>query len=588
MTFNALLLPAPPPIPDAGLKTTGSSGSPAVKSSHFGESNRGSRSFLATLNEVSHRQYPNHPESTSAKVAAEVPADSDKVTPDIVKSGKATNDLPKQIEDNTAPATDAVSPILDALQAFRMIQRRFFDFSIVKDNSFSNETQSETADGSDSVSPDNLLGYLQSQGQGSVIDWLAGIGPFEQLQANISPEVNNRHLFEQLVAKGIINLGTGDMQGAQTEFMGRWPWLVFSPEDTLNSPAASLWANDDELLAAFLQMQQNSDAGSGVNADIAETADKNAANYLETIKLNDDALVKMTIPSLPGESDRSENPKLAENVQTVGAAKDTSIPLWTTADPNSEAFFETTSRQLAENSQPFKMTVNAKAAAEQPANPNFIPEGVANQPAEHSSSTKSAVLKADSMPVAELGSKITRIEGDNKEGSFLFAQDQLPEHLKPLESATRTLEGAQRGLTSQAMDQIVHKAVLLMNNDQHEVHLELKPEFLGHIRMQIVTENQQVAIKIVAEFPLVKDMLESNLNQLKAQLQAQGLAIDELEVSVAHDSYSDGDTYNADKIAKVQEVRNVADFDDESSAKPTQSQIRGGGAIKETAIDYFA
>ena len=335
-------------------------------------------------------------------------------------------------------------------------------------------------------------------------------------------------------------------------------------------------------------MQQNSDAGSGVNADTAETADKNVANYLETIKLNDDVLVKMTIPSLPDESNLSENPKLAENVQTVGAAKDTSIPLWTTADPNSEAFFETTSRQLAENSQPVKMTVNAKAAAEQPANPNFIPEGVANQPAEHSSSTKNAALKADSMPVAELGSKITRVEGDNKEGSFLFAQDQLPEHLKPLESATRTLEGAQRGLTYQAMDQIVHKAVLLMNNDQHEVHLELKPEFLGHIRMQIVTENQQVAIKIVAEFPLVKDMLESNLNQLKAQLQAQGLAIDELEVSVAHDSYSDGDTYNADKIAKVQEVRNVADFDDESSAKQTQSQVRGSGAIKETAIDYFA
>ena len=569
MTFNALMLSAPPPTSAAGLKTTGNSGSQEVKSSRLGGSTRGSRSFLATLNEVSHRQYPNHPKSTRAKVAA----DSDKVTPDSVKSGKPTNDLPKQIEDNAASATAAVSPILDAL---------------VKDNSVSNETQSENADGSDSVSLENLLGYLQSQGQGSVIDWLAGIGPFEQLQANISPEAGNRYLLEQLVAKGVINQGTADMQGAQTEFMGRWPWLVFSPEDTLNSSAASLWANDDELLAAFLEMQQNSNAGSGVHADTSETADKNVANYLETIKLNDDVLVKMTIPSLPGESDLSENPKLAENVQTVGAAKDTSIPLWMTADPNSEALFETPSRKGHENLLPFKMTVTAKAAAEQSVNPNSIPEGVANQPTEQGSNIKGAALKADSLPVAELGSKITRIEGDNKDGSFLFAQDQLPEHLKPLESATRTLEGAQRGLTSQAMDQIVHKAVLLMNNDQHEVRLELKPEFLGHIRMQIVTENQQVAVKIVAELPFVKDMLESNLNQLKAQLQAQGLAIDELEVSVAHDSYSDGDTYNADKIAKVQEVRNVADFDDESSAKQTQSQVRGGGVIKENAIDYFA
>ena len=82
---------------------------------------------MASLNEVSHRQYRNQHESTRAKVAAEVSSDSDKVTPDIVKSGKATNDLPKQIEDNAAPATAAGSPILDALQAFRMIQRRFFD-----------------------------------------------------------------------------------------------------------------------------------------------------------------------------------------------------------------------------------------------------------------------------------------------------------------------------------------------------------------------------------------------------------------------------------------------------------------------------
>ncbi|MEJ2101332.1 MAG: flagellar hook-length control protein FliK, partial [Desulfobacterales bacterium] len=438
------------------------------------------------------------------------------------------------------------------------------------DNFFTKETQPETAESSNSVSLDNLMGYLQMQGQGPLIDWLAGIGSFEQL-----------------VAMGVFNQETGDMLSTQTGFMGRWPWLVSSPEDTLNSPAASMWANGEELLAAFMHMQQNIDAGSGLKADTAETADKNAVNYPETSKL-ENVLIKMTIPSLPGESDLSENPKLAENVKMVGAAKDTSIPLWMTADPNSEALFETPSRQGPENFQLFKTTVNAKAAAEQSANPNFIPEGVTNQPTEHGSSIKSAALKADSLPVAELGSKITRIDGDNKDGSFLFAQDQMPEHLKPLESATRTLEGAQRGLTSQAMDQIVHKAVLLMNNDQHEVRIELKPEFLGHIRMQIVTENHQVAIKIVAEFPLAKDMLESNLNQLKAQLQAQGLAIDELEVSVAHDFYSDGDTYNADKIAKVQEARNVADFDDESSAKQTQSQFRGGGAIEETAIDYFA
>ena len=78
------------------------------------------------------------------------------------------------------------------------------------------------------------------------------------------------------------------------------------------------------------------------------------------------------------------------------------------------------------------------------------------------------------------------------------------------------------------------------------------------------------------------------MNQLKAQLQAQGLAIDELEVSVAHDSYADGDTYHAAEAAKMPESRNGTDFDDESLEKPAPSQFQSRSAMAETAIDYFA
>ena len=71
-------------------------------------------------------------------------------------------------------------------------------------------------------------------------------------------------------------------------------------------------------------------------------------------------------------------------------------------------------------------------------------------------------------------------------------------------------EASQRSLMSQSMNQIVQKAVLSLHNGQHEVELHLKPDFLGHIRMQIVSEGQHVAIKMVAELPFVKDMLVNN------------------------------------------------------------------------------
>jgi flagellar hook-length control protein FliK len=587
MTFNALMLPAPPPTPRGGLEAAGRAAPTAVKSSRLGESIRGRRSFLDTLNDVSHRRYPSRSESAGKKVAADLSVGSDNMRPGQMKAREATHALPDQAEGKGTKASPAAFPNPDAWHAFGMIQLRFFGFSMADDSSFSDEIRFETTEGSNSVSGNNLM-YVQPSGRVSLMDWLAGAGFFEQLQANISPEASNQYLLEQLVARTAVNQGAESMTGAQVELIGFWRWLTSPSEGTLNLPTASMWANGDTLLGAFLHMQQTTAADSGLNSGNIEIAGQNTANYMEPTQLNEDFLVKMTIPSLPGELDSSENPKSAENAKTAGTGKEAPIPFWTTSDPNSEALFETASRPATDNSQLFKIIANAKATDQHSANPNLVAESATPQPADHASSFKSAALNAESLAPAELSSKISRIEGDIKDGGFFFAQDQLPEHLKTLGSVTRTLEGAQRGLASQAMDQIVNKAVLLLNSDQHEVRIELKPEFLGHIRMQIVTENQQVAVKIVAEFPLAKELLESNLNQLKAQLQAQGLAVDELEVSVAHDSYSEADTRQAEKIAKLREARNGIDFDDESSDKLTQSQHKGGGSMAETAIDYFA
>jgi len=79
-----------------------------------------------------------------------------------------------------------------------------------------------------------------------------------------------------------------------------------------------------------------------------------------------------------------------------------------------------------------------------------------------------------------------------------------------------------------------------LKNGQTEVKIDLKPEFLGRIQLKISTENHQVMVRILTEIPLVKDMIENNINQLKADLQNHGLEIDKLDVFVANDS----DQYN--------------------------------------------
>jgi hypothetical protein len=53
--------------------------------------------------------------------------------------------------------------------------------------------------------------------------------------------------------------------------------------------------------------------------------------------------------------------------------------------------------------------------------------------------------------------------------------------------------------------------------------------------MQIVAENQQLTVRIITELPVVRDMIETNLHQLKSELQGQGLQVERIEVAVADD-----------------------------------------------------
>ena len=107
--------------------------------------------------------------------------------------------------------------------------------------------------------------------------------------------------------------------------------------------------------------------------------------------------------------------------------------------------------------------------------------------------------------------------------------------------------------------------------------------------MQIVSESQQVSVRIVAEFPFVKDMLDNNLNQLKTELQAQGLEVDELEVSLADDSQADEDLYR--KTAEARRARAAKNNQlaaDAAAEEQNHLPAARGPGMTDSAIDFFA
>jgi flagellar hook-length control protein FliK len=139
---------------------------------------------------------------------------------------------------------------------------------------------------------------------------------------------------------------------------------------------------------------------------------------------------------------------------------------------------------------------------------------------------------AEALPAADAAEPATATEPAPADARLVRPHDGRPERVFETGAAARDKEAAGASRAG-VFDQIVQRAVLQVKNEQSEIKIDLKPEFLGNVRMQIVSENQQVSVRILTEAPAVRDMIETGLQQLRSELQSQGLKVDRLEVAVS-------------------------------------------------------
>jgi len=125
---------------------------------------------------------------------------------------------------------------------------------------------------------------------------------------------------------------------------------------------------------------------------------------------------------------------------------------------------------------------------------------------------------------------------DKGQDALLFSNNQSSGKVSDAVIQTKEIEAFQKQFQTDVLTQLIRRAVLNLRNGQTEIKIDLKPEFLGHIRMHISTENQQVLVRMLTEIPFVKEIIENNINQLKTDLQNQGLEVDKFEVFVSRDS----------------------------------------------------
>jgi len=89
--------------------------------------------------------------------------------------------------------------------------------------------------------------------------------------------------------------------------------------------------------------------------------------------------------------------------------------------------------------------------------------------------------------------------------------------------------------TIDILEQVAEQVDVTLVEDKSEMIIKLKPDHLGKVTMQISVENGNVTAKFLAESQRVKEILESNFQDLKDMLNKQGMAVQDLSVSVGND-----------------------------------------------------
>lgn len=97
----------------------------------------------------------------------------------------------------------------------------------------------------------------------------------------------------------------------------------------------------------------------------------------------------------------------------------------------------------------------------------------------------------------------------------------------------RALEYAQG---TSPVSTILDRMQWMMKAGKQQTRIQLSPPELGHIDLRLVIDKGHLQAHLGTENPLVKEMIESNLSQLKQQLAGLGFVVEEFSVHVGADS----------------------------------------------------
>lgn len=142
----------------------------------------------------------------------------------------------------------------------------------------------------------------------------------------------------------------------------------------------------------------------------------------------------------------------------------------------------------------------------------------------------------------------------------------------------------------EVLKQIVEKAQILLGDNMSEMDMQLKPENLGKLSLKLVIEKGLMSARFIAESQQVKEVIESNFNQLKDMLQQKGLDVQSFSVSVGQQNkdFNDNNGYRAWKDSISNSVRSKLSMNFEEDMTELFVETKNPYEYHEGTVDYKA
>ena len=183
-------------------------------------------------------------------------------------------------------------------------------------------------------------------------------------------------------------------------------------------------------------------------------------------------------------------------------------------------------------------------------------------------------------------------EPESGELTVNFAREAQMEKASSVNSPSNEIRPAGQSFHAEVLKQVVEKTAFTLKSGQSEIQIDLKPESLGHLRLHVSIDHQQVTVKILAENTQVKEMIERHSFLIKNELQHQGIKVDAVNVDMLMSGGSDY-AYSQHEGTSFKQARhepafsggqeNTRESEFKEPALPAQANGRG-----EYLVDYFA